>query len=91
MHYRVNIEISVVRIFFFEVIFQFNVRVTVKKDVNKSKSDSFYLRARELGTHPDNKTENFIHGLAPLFYLGKISLTSKVEGETSFFTECIEE
>ena len=52
--------------FFFEIVFGFNFRITISQDILKILNDYLDLFASKFGTDPDSKTVNFFHWLALL-------------------------
>lgn len=56
-------ELSVIGVFFFEIIFWFYFRVTISEDIEKAGNNLFNLYASKFGAYPDNETCYFRHTL----------------------------
>jgi len=59
---RINREVAVIRMFFFEVIFGLNIRITVSQYIRKTLNNLFNIRTCKIGADPENNTVNFFHG-----------------------------
>ena len=59
---RINREVAVIRMFFFKVIFGFNIGITIGQYIRKALNNLLNFGAGKFGADPENEMVNFFHG-----------------------------
>lgn len=79
--FRINIEVSIIGMLLFEIVFWFYLWITLFEDIEKAclrthrqmGNNLLYLSLGKLGTYPDDETG---WGLPPVWFFNYINLTS---------------
>lgn len=57
--------------FFFEIVFEFDFRIAIGKDIRESGNDLLYFGVGKFRANPDNKTSDLRHKLLASFVVDR--------------------
>ena len=82
---RVNKEATIIRMFFFKVIFRFNIGITIGQYIRKTLNNLLNFGAGKFGAEPENEAVNSFHGFASLGCILCPIYSMRVDGAATLF------